>query len=46
MLAVYKRELKAYFTSPVGYIYMAVIVLITGALFKVFNIDLIDRKYA
>ena len=39
MLAVYKRELKAYFTSPVGYIYMAVIVLITGALFKVFNID-------
>ncbi len=33
MLSIYKRELRAYFTSPIGYIFVAVFMAISGALF-------------
>ena len=33
MTAIFKRELHAYFISPVGYIFIAVFLLVSGALF-------------
>ena len=33
MGAVYKREMKAYFTSPIGYIVSAVMLLLMGLYF-------------
>lgn len=33
MVAVYKREMKAYFTSPIGYIVMAVMMILMGLYF-------------
>lgn len=33
MLSIYKRELRAYFTSPIGYIFVSVFLAISGALF-------------
>ncbi len=34
MLAIYKRELRSYFTSPIGYIYIAVYLAVSGFLFS------------
>jgi len=33
MLAVFKRELKAYFLTPIGYLYMGLFLLLTGIFF-------------
>ena len=33
MSAIFKRELKSYFTSPIGYIFMAIYLAISGAVF-------------
>ena len=33
MLAIYKRELAAYFTTPIGYVFCAVYLAIAGAVF-------------
>ncbi len=33
MLAIYKRELRAYFTTPIGYIFCAVFLALSGAVF-------------
>lgn len=33
MIAIFKRELKAYFISPIGYIFVAVFLAVAGALF-------------
>ena len=33
MLAIYKREMKAYFISPLGYVFLGVYLLISGAVF-------------
>ncbi len=33
MLSIYKRELWAYFTSPIGYIFVSVFLAISGAVF-------------
>jgi len=33
MTAIFKRELHAYFISPIGYIFIAVFLLVSGALF-------------
>ena len=33
MFAIYKRELRAYFTTPVGYIFMAIFLAVSGFLF-------------
>ncbi len=33
MLAIYKRELRAYFTTPIGFVFCAVFLAISGAVF-------------
>ena len=33
MLAIFKRELKAYFQSPIGYIYMGLFLLLSGVFY-------------
>ena len=33
MLAIFKRELKAYFFTPIGYIYMGLFLLLTGVFY-------------
>ena len=38
MLAIYKRELKTYFQTPIGYIYMSLFLLISGILFVLGNV--------
>ena len=38
MLAVFRRELAAYFLSPIGYIFMGFFLLLVGLLFAVQNI--------
>ena len=38
MLAIFKRELKAYFLTPIGYIYMGLFLLLTGIFFTFSNI--------
>lgn len=37
MLAIYKRELKSYFTSMIGWVFMACIVLFIGIYFYMYN---------
>lgn len=39
MKAIYKRELFAYFTSPVGYIVLAAALCVSGFLFGVYNLS-------
>ena len=39
MTAIFKRELHAYFISPVGYIFITVFLLVSGALFTFTNIQ-------
>jgi ABC-2 type transport system permease protein len=38
MLAIFKRELKAYFQTPIGYIFMSLFLLISGILFTLGNV--------
>ena len=38
MYAVFKREMKMYFTSPVGYIFMGFFLLLSGLFFAMFNL--------
>lgn len=38
MKAIYKRELKAYFDSMTGYVFIAFVVLFTGIYFMVYNL--------
>ena len=33
MLAIYKREMRAYFTTPIGYIFLAAFLAVSGAAF-------------
>lgn len=35
MFAIYKRELRAYFNTPLGYIFMAIFLCLSGILFSV-----------
>ncbi len=37
MLAIYKREMLSYFTSPIGYIFMAMFMAMSGTLFSIFT---------
>ena len=37
MLAIYKREMLSYFTSPIGYIFMAMFMAMSGILFSFFT---------
>ena len=34
MLAIFKRELAAYFTTPIGYIFCAIFLALSGAIFS------------
>lgn len=38
MLAIYKRDLRAYFTSPLGYVFIAAFLIITNLVFLVTNL--------
>ena len=38
MLAVFKRDLRAYFTSPIGYVFIAVFLIISNLFFYMYNI--------
>ena len=33
MIAIYKRELNSYFTSPIGYVFIAIFLAISGGVF-------------
>ena len=37
MVAIYKREMLSYFTSPIGYIFMAMFMAMSGILFSFFT---------
>ena len=43
MTAIFKRELHAYFISPVGYIFITVFLLVSGALFTFTAIQMPDQ---
>ncbi|MCL2696835.1 MAG: ABC transporter permease [Oscillospiraceae bacterium] len=38
MLAIFKRELTAYFTSPIGYVFVAACILTSGIVFYLFSL--------
>ncbi len=38
MLAVFRRELKAYFTSPIGFVFVGFFILIAGVFFALSNL--------
>lgn len=39
MFAIFKRELKAYFTSPLGYVYLAIFYAFSGLFFYIFSLS-------
>ncbi len=38
MLAIYKREMQSYFTSPIGYVYIGVFAMFNSLLFSIFTL--------
>lgn len=46
MLAVFRRELKAYFTSPIGFVFMGFFLLLAGILFALGNLFGQNPQYA
>lgn len=38
MTAIFKRELRAYFTHPIGYVFMCVLLLFSGIYFSIINL--------
>lgn len=40
MLAIFKRELKAYFTSPLGYVFLAIFYAFSGVFFWIFSLEM------
>ncbi|OQY31969.1 MAG: ABC transporter permease [Spirochaetaceae bacterium 4572_59] len=46
MLAVFLKELRTYFTTPIGYIFMGVFLLISGILFTTSNIFAMNSDYS
>jgi ABC-2 type transport system permease protein len=38
MLAIFRRELKAYFTSPIGFVFVGFFILIAGVFFAISNL--------
>jgi gliding motility-associated transport system permease protein len=46
MIAIFKRELKAYFLSPIGYIFMSLFLLVGGVLFSFGNLVSHSSEYS
>jgi ABC-2 type transport system permease protein len=46
MLAVFLKELRTYFTTPIGYIFMGVFLLISGILFTTRNVFAMNSDYS
>lgn len=42
MLSIFKREMKSYFSTPVGYIYIAVFMAVNGFSFSMFTLNSAD----
>ena len=45
MLAIYKRELKSYLTSMVGYLFMFFVLLIAGIYFSAYQLSAAYPKF-
>ena len=39
MSAIYKRELKSYFHSMIGYVFIAFLIAFTGVYFMAYNLN-------
>ena len=39
MFAVFKRDLVSYFTTPIGYVFMAIFLAINGGLFSLMTLQ-------
>jgi ABC-2 type transport system permease protein len=46
MIAIFRRELRAYFASPIGFIFMGFFLLVSGILFAVGNILQANPTYS
>ena len=46
MIAIYKRELKSYFQSMIGYAFVAFVMLFTGIYFTAYNLQYGDPSFA
>lgn len=44
MLAIYKRELRAYFSTPIGYIFMAIYLALNGAVFSLCTLQKFEES--
>ena len=45
MLAVFRREIKAYFDSPIGYVFVGFFILLAGVFFAISNLLQADPNY-
>jgi len=46
MFAIFKRELRAYFLTPIGYLYMGLFLLLTGIFFAFYNMFPQNSQFA
>ena len=46
MIAILKREIKAYFLTPIGYIYMGLFLLLTGIFFTAGNLQSQNSQFS
>ena len=45
MLAIFKREMRAYFTSPVGYMFCSIFFAVSAFLFMLYNVQAGENAY-
>ncbi len=45
MLAIFRREIRAYFSSPIGYIFVGFFILLAGVLFAITNLIPANPNY-